>query len=96
MGAIPLDDGTVASQKDEQGNWCTHKSCSFRDYTTNCDPLASRTGALERINWLVIEPLGVEVNKSGHLHALFPTKKELMGVLLQSSHRFLAQVAQDM
>jgi hypothetical protein len=42
---MTLKAGTAAPLKDEPANCCTDKSCIYRDYTTNCDPRASRTAA---------------------------------------------------
>jgi hypothetical protein len=42
---MTLKAGTAARLKDESANPCTDKSCNYRDYTTNCDPRASRTAA---------------------------------------------------
>jgi hypothetical protein len=63
----------VASLQEEPAKCCADKCCLFRDYTTNCDPSATRTPT--RVSWLLLEPLGAEVNKSGYVHTPFPTNK---------------------
>jgi hypothetical protein len=48
------------------------------------------------MHWQIIEPLGLRSTNQVNYMQYWQQKKELMGVLLQSSHHFLAQVAQDM
>jgi hypothetical protein len=80
---------TSPQLQDEPASCCTDISCIFREHV--CTPLPPHTAASPKMKRQIIEPLGVEVNKSGQLYANKSIK--LMGVSVIEPP-FLAQVIQ--